>query len=85
MSKFNHSEIDFKNLRMKAGLSQGQVAQTLKYSSPQFVSNWERKLAYPPPATFKPLAKILGVDVKILINDFLKVEKRFVLEEVEKG
>jgi transcriptional regulator with XRE-family HTH domain len=43
--------------RKRAGLTQHEVAKELKYSSPQFVSNWERGLAKPPP---KALAKLVS-------------------------
>ena len=37
-----------KEKRLAASLSQGDVAQALGYTSPQFVSNWERDLSKPP-------------------------------------
>jgi transcriptional regulator with XRE-family HTH domain len=43
-----------KTKREAAGLSQGQVAKKLKYTSPQFISNWERGISGPP-------IKILGI------------------------
>lgn len=37
-----------KEARIKANLSQGEAAYSLGFSSPQFVSNWERGLSSPP-------------------------------------
>lgn len=52
-----------KSKRIAAGLSQGQVAEELGYSSPQFISNWERSLSTPPIHTVKKLAKVYGFDL----------------------
>lgn len=51
----------FKELRLKAGLSQGQVAEKLGYTSPQMISNAERDLSFMPLKSVKKLAKIYGV------------------------
>lgn len=58
-----------KNLREKAGLSQGDVAGILGYSTPQFVSNWERGVSLPPFKAVKPLAKMYHSDVKFLVEN----------------
>ncbi len=44
-----------------AGLTQGSIAKSLGYASPQFPSNWVRGVSYPPPAAIKPLATLLGI------------------------
>lgn len=41
--------------RVDSGLSQLDVAKVLGYSSPQFVSNWERGLVSPPLETIAVL------------------------------
>ena len=46
----------FKTARDRAGLTQMMLAKELGYTSPQFVSNWERGLCSPP---FWALAKIV--------------------------
>lgn len=63
-----------KELRLKAGLSQGDVAQKLGYTSPQFVSNWERDLSVPPKATLPEIAKIYKTDLKQIKNTFLEIK-----------
>ena len=36
-----------KKMRLKAGLSQRDVSTALGYTSPQYVSNWERGKSHP--------------------------------------
>lgn len=50
-----------KEKRLQAGLSQGAVAKKLGYSSPQFVSNWERGLSRPPINTLKKIAQAYNI------------------------
>lgn len=50
-----------KQKRLQAGLSQGEVAKRLGYTSPQFVSNWERGLSRPPAATLRKIAQIYNI------------------------
>jgi len=65
--------MDFKMLRENAGISQKEVADELGYSSPQFVSNWERGIAFPPVQSFKRLAKLYKVSPKVLIE--MKIDR----------
>ena len=53
-----------KSAREKAGLTQHSVAHTLKYSTAQFVSNWERGVSLPPLNILPRLADILGISAK---------------------
>lgn len=55
-------------IRRKAGLTQGQVSRRLGYSCPQFVSNWERGISYPPDDTFGPLARVLKVEPETVVD-----------------
>ena len=50
-----------KDKRTHAGLTQSEVATKLGYSSPQFVSNWERGLASPPVGALRDLTKLYKV------------------------
>lgn len=50
-----------KEKRVAAGLTQSEVARKLGYSSPQFVSNWERGLANPPVFILRDLTKMYKV------------------------
>lgn len=63
--------------REKAGLSQLEVAKKFGYSSPQFVSNWERNLSYPPISQVKDLVKLYRLDIDMVYKLILeqKVEE----------
>ena len=64
-----------KEKRAKANLTQSDVASKLGYSSPQFVSNWERGLAKPPVFVLRDLTKLY----KVSANEMFSV----LLSEVE--
>jgi transcriptional regulator with XRE-family HTH domain len=57
-----------KNKRVEAGLTQSEVARKLGYSSPQFVSNWERGLANPPVFILKDLTKMYKVPAEKMFD-----------------
>ena len=69
-----HQEIgeELKRLRVKAGLKQKEVASKLGYSTPQFISNWERGISSPPVKSIKTLAGIYKTSPEKL---FLKIQK----------
>lgn len=50
-----------KRKRVDAKMSQKEVAETLGYSTPQFISNWERGLSSPPMKALKTLADLYRV------------------------
>jgi transcriptional regulator with XRE-family HTH domain len=58
--------------RTQAGLTQSEVAATLGYSTPQFISNWERGVSSPPVETIKKLAKIYKSSPEELFEIFLR-------------
>lgn len=70
-----------KDHREKSGLSQLEVADTLGYSSAQFVSNWERGLCEPPLKSLKKLCRILDINEKEILRVILKEQKAY-LEKV---
>lgn len=47
-----------KQKRIAAGLSQADVADKLGYSTPQFISNWERGVSRPPISVLKKLGEL---------------------------
>lgn len=57
--------------RLDSGLSQLDVARVLGYSSPQFVSNWERGLVSPPLETIAVLIDIYKMPANEVINRIL--------------
>ncbi|MES2963226.1 MAG: helix-turn-helix transcriptional regulator [Bdellovibrionota bacterium] len=60
-----------KEKRAKANLTQSDVASKLGYSSPQFVSNWERGLAKPPVFVLRDLTKLYRVPANEMFSVLL--------------
>lgn len=65
-----------KFMRLKSSLTQTQIAKELGYSSPQFVSNWERGLTLPPLKTVRRLIKILSLDADKVSQLYLKQSRK---------
>ena len=65
-----------KSKRENASLSQGDVAKKLKYTSPQFISNWERGISSPPIKTLRLLSELYKVSTdelfKLILDHSLK-------------
>ncbi|MEN0059427.1 MAG: helix-turn-helix transcriptional regulator [Bdellovibrio sp.] len=61
-----------KTKREASGLSQKQVAEALGYSTPQFISNWERGLSAPPMKIIKKLADLYRIPVEDVFNLLLQ-------------
>ena len=57
-----------KSNREKVSLSQGDVAKKLKYTSPQFISNWEREVSSPPIKVLKQLSDLYKVNSDEVFN-----------------
>lgn len=58
-----------KDARMQVGLTQREVSEHLGYSTPQFVSNWERDVSKPPIKAIRKLAKLYKVDAEAMLRD----------------
>lgn len=62
-----------KEARINADLSQFFVADKLGYTSPQFISNFERGLCSPPLKQLKKLVKLYNLNpqelIELMIND----------------
>lgn len=56
--------------RIKSGLTQGDVAKLLKYTTPQFVSNWERGVSQPPMDVLPQLSQRYGIDPDEFVRVF---------------
>lgn len=70
----------FKKARIKVGMSQKQLSDTLGFDAPQMVSNWERGLCKPPLESVPKLIKLLKLNqskvVKLYLDEVkVKVEK----------
>lgn len=59
--------------RKDAGLSQKDLSQILGYTSPQFVSNWERGLATPPIDKVKKICEVLYIPPSRIMDEFIKL------------
>lgn len=70
-----------KEKRISAGLSQKQVAQKLGYTTPQFVSNWERAKSHPPAESFRILSSLYKVSFELIVEMFLNSQKLMIYEK----
>lgn len=70
--------------RVSSGLTQAEIADRLGYSSPQFISNFERGLCSPPLKNLKVLVRLYKIDAQELIRLILD-EQRQVLSSVLMG
>lgn len=69
--------------RMKAGLSQMQVAKKLGYTTAQFISNWERGVSEPPLKALKVLARIYSVSMDEIFQLILQSTIKKVTEDLK--
>lgn len=77
-----------KKKREEKDVTQWEVAEHFKYTTAQFVSNWERGVSTPPVRDIPELAMLIGVSKKDLAQRLKKakiqeVELEFV--EIERG
>lgn len=59
--------------RINAGLSQLDVANHLGYSTPQFISNWERGVSTPPIEILGTLGNLYKISAEELFETLQKV------------
>ncbi len=57
-----------KRTRLAKGYSQSELASTLGYTSPQFISDWERGVSTPPVKRLPELSKALNVKADTLFK-----------------
>ncbi|MGZ3774671.1 MAG: helix-turn-helix domain-containing protein [Pseudobdellovibrionaceae bacterium] len=67
-----------KQKRVTVGLSQRDVADKLGYSTPQFISNWERGVSHPPISALKKLGELY----KVSAEDLFEVTLEATIQEV---
>lgn len=70
-----------KDMRENAGLSQADVAEALNYTTPQFISNWERGVSFPPIKVIPKLAKLYKTDREYL---FVTLRDAMLVHECDK-
>lgn len=71
--------------RVKAGLSQGDVATKLGYSSPQFISNFERGLCAPPLNKLKMLVQLYDLSGEEVLKLMMKEHERHLRKALGMG
>lgn len=62
--------------RVHNGFTQAEIAGKLGYSSPQFISNFERGLCSPPLKNLKTLVKLYKIDASELIKLIIEEQKQ---------
>jgi len=93
LRKRKNREIESKNKlgdflrekRTRIGLTQGYIANTLGYTSPQFISNWERGIAQPPVDIMYKLSKLLRVHEDDLFQLVLEIAIAEATEKLRKA
>lgn len=58
--------------RLTKNYTQGELAKLLGYSSPQYVSNWERGVCEPPLDKMHLIIKHLDLDPKLVFDQMMK-------------
>ena len=74
----------FKKYREAAELSQSEVAKRMGYSTPQFISNWEREVSTPPVKDIVKLAGIYKVSPFAMLDYLEDLEMSEVRNKFEK-
>ncbi len=69
-----------KEKRIESGLTQSEVAKKLGYSTPQFISNFERGLCSPPLKNLKILVRLYKIDAAELM-DLIMEEQENILQK----
>lgn len=59
--------------RLASGKSQGDVRRELGYSTPQFISNWERGLSHPPHRDIRKIADVYGCNVEEFCEQYIQL------------
>jgi transcriptional regulator with XRE-family HTH domain len=68
------------DVRKKRNLTQREVSQALRYSSAQFISNFERGIVMPPLTKMKILIDLYGLRVETVMDLILKCTREVLLE-----
>jgi transcriptional regulator with XRE-family HTH domain len=75
MSKFERLGRLLKDARINKAMTQMDLAEMLGYTSPQFVSNWERGLCSPAFEALPTLARVLSIPKREIIEIILEETK----------
>ena len=70
--------------RNAAGFSQLDISTKLGYSTPQFISNWERGVAAPPINALKKIAQLYGISADELFEVVLATKIQEVTKDLRR-
>lgn len=73
----------FKEGRVRAGLTQREVADQLGYSTPQYVSNWERGMCLPPMNALSKLVKLYGLDREEVVGVLVDAQEEEIWKAIK--
>lgn len=67
----------FRDKRIAANLTQGEVAEALDLATGQFISNWERGRSMPPMIYLPKLVKLFRLNKSEVMELYLEEQERF--------
>jgi len=65
-----------REFRLDAGISQADVSKKCGYSSPQFISNLERGLTWPPMNVLAKMSDLYGIKKSVLLDNLMNYRKK---------
>lgn len=71
--------------RIKAGFTQGEIANKLGYTSPQFISNIERGLSVIPLKTLAVLVSEYGINQETMIKTIMDSQRQILRKYLSKA
>lgn len=74
-----------RNERLKAGFTQGEIADKLGYSSPQFISNIERGLSVIPLKTLAVLVSEYRIGHETMIKTLMDSQRQILKKYLSKA
>lgn len=69
---------------LEKGYSQAELATSLGYTSPQFISDWERGISSPPVKKLHELSVLLHVKVDVLFDLLVTLATEQLVENLSK-
>lgn len=86
LSKTSHESLGnfIKSKRQARGYSQSELALSLGYLSPQFISDWEREVSSPPIKKLPELAALLNVKVDLIFNLLVQLSTEQLVDNLTK-
>lgn len=73
-----------RKMRLENDYSQADLASNLGYTSPQFISDWERGISSPPVKKLHELAVLLEVKVDVLFELLVTLATQQLVESLSK-